>query len=75
LLTAIHLPVSIALKAELQKAVLGIVALAALGTLQVTAPSWALPIVVLGDRKGCAATAGHEIELEALFGVSIHAGF
>ena len=64
LLTPIHSPVSLAVEAELQQAVLGIVSLAALGTLQIAAPRRALAIVVLGDCESCAATAGHKVKFQ-----------
>jgi hypothetical protein len=53
--------------AQLQEPVLGVVALAAVGALQIPAPSGALVIVVLGDGERRAATAGHEIHLGTLW--------
>jgi len=45
-LAPIYLPVSITLKPDLQKAILGIVTLAALGALQIPAPGRTVPVVV-----------------------------
>jgi hypothetical protein len=63
-LTPIHLPVSLALKAELQKAVLGVVTLATIGALQIPAPGCTLAIILLGDCKRYATAAGHKVKLQ-----------
>jgi hypothetical protein len=70
--TPVHLPVSVGLKAELQKPVLGIVTLAAFWTLQIAAPGRALPIVVFRNREGCPATAGHDVKLQVIGDRDVH---
>jgi len=65
-LATIHFPVSLALKAEFEQAILGIVALATFWTLQVAAPRRAPAIVICGYREGGSATAWHQINLELL---------
>ena len=59
-LAFVNLPVAFGMKSHLQQPVLGIVALAAAGTDEITSPRRALVIVVLGDGECCAATAGDE---------------
>src|SRR5579862_464885 len=59
-LAVIHFPIAFGMKAHLEQAVPGIVALAAAGADQIAAPCRSLMIVVLGDRKGRAATARDE---------------
>jgi hypothetical protein len=61
LLAAIDLPIAIALKAELEKAILGIVTLATVRTFQIAAPRSTLPVIVFRNCEGCSATAGDEI--------------
>ena len=74
-LTLIYLPIPFALVAELQQAVFRVVPLAALGTLQIPAPSCSLAIVVFGNGKGSPATAGDEKHLERLVELGHPASF
>src|SRR4029077_9265519 len=66
-LAAIDFPIAFAVISKMQEPGSRVMALAARGTLQITAPSSAVMIVVFGDRKRRAATAGHEKHLQALF--------
>ena len=68
LLAPIHLPISIALKAELQKAVLGIVTLAAVGTLQIASPRRSLTIIVFRNCEGSSATTRHQKQFKVGIG-------
>ena len=63
----IHLPISCALIAELQQAVLGVMPFAAVGTLQITAPRCSLAIIVFGNSERGPATARDQVHLESLF--------
>ena len=65
-LTLVDLPISVAIIAELQEAVLWVVALTAMGTFQIAAPSGPLAIVVFGDGKSGPAAAGDEEHFEVL---------
>src|SRR5689334_21577481 len=56
-LALVYLPVAFVMKAHLEQAVPGVVALAAAGANQEAAPCRSLMIVVLGDGEGRAATA------------------
>jgi len=59
-LAVIDFPVALGVKSHLKQTVLGIVTLAAAGTLQITAPRGALVIIVLCDGERSAAAAGDE---------------
>jgi hypothetical protein len=54
----VYFPIAFGVKSHLQKTVLGIMSFGAPWTNEVTAPSRALTIVILGDGKGQSATAG-----------------
>jgi|SRR5438067_2783996 len=56
----VHLPITFALKAELQDPVFGIVALAANRTYQKGPEMSALAIVILSDGKSRSTTAGNQ---------------
>lgn len=57
----IYPPEAFILVSELEQAVLGIVALSAMRTLQVSAPSGTPAVVLLGYREGVSATAWNQI--------------
>jgi hypothetical protein len=69
LLTLIHLPVSSALKAELENTVLGIVTFGAPGTFQIASPRCALLIILLRNRKARAAATGNQVQLQVGIGL------
>src|ERR1700685_3732826 len=62
--TGVDLPESVALIADLQQPVLGIVTFAAGRAGEVAAPGCTLAVVVFGHGKGCAAAAGDQEHLE-----------
>jgi hypothetical protein len=74
-LAVIHFPIAFAVISEKQYPVPGIMSLAAPGTLQITAPSGTVTIIVFSDRKRPAATAGHEKHLQALSALRKPLGF
>ena len=59
-LALVDFPVPVGVESHLEKAVLGIVSIAATGAHQITAPGRSLAIVVFRYGKRCAAAAGHE---------------
>jgi hypothetical protein len=71
-LAFIDCPISLALIAELQQAVLRVVPLATVGTLQVTAPCASLAIIVFRNGKSSATTAGDEINLQVVHIQCLH---
>jgi len=58
--TLIHLPITLAVIANLQQPILRIVPLAAVGANQIAAPGCAEVIVVFSDRESRPATAGDQ---------------
>jgi hypothetical protein len=58
--TLVHLPVALAVIANLQQPILRIVSLAAVGTNQITAPGCAAVIVVFRDRERRPAAAWNQ---------------
>ena len=67
-LTLVDLPIAFPVESHLEKAVPGVVALAAAGADQIAAPGRALAIVVLGHGEGCAAAAGDQKHAEEALG-------
>ena len=65
LLSAVlHAPIALAMIAELQQSVLGIVALAAVGADQEVTPLRSVTIVLLGNGEAGTAAAWHQEHLE-----------
>lgn len=62
------------MKSHLQKAILGIVTLAASGTEHVAAPCCPLAVIILCDGKGHPTAAGDEKHLQASVLVSLFLG-
>lgn len=73
--TLVDLPVSLGMESHLKEAVLGIVALAASGADQVSAPCSTLAIVVFGDGERGAAAAGDEEHAQRRLGFCFGRGF
>ena len=59
-LAFVDLPIAFGVKAHLEQAIFGVVALAATWTDEIAAPGGALMVVVFGDGEGASATAGDE---------------
>jgi hypothetical protein len=68
-LASVYLPIALAMISNLQQSILGIVALSAVRTDEITAPGCALPVIVFCDGEGCAATAGQHKHSQVWFGV------
>jgi hypothetical protein len=65
-LAFVDLPVSVRVESHLQKAVLGIVALAAAGADEIAAPSGSLAVVVFSNGEGGSAAAWDQEHAERL---------